>query len=882
MSKLTKFLKAHYKTKKDTELPSTHTRIANAENNIKGGNYCIRDDDLDTFYDLVYDEVITGGVMEYLTESQNSTCGAVYIDLDFHYSTEIITRQHSQDWVEDFVSAYLKTVAKYYVLKGPITTYVSQRDGVNRLSDKTKDGIHILFDFAMDRRIQQAVRTDFLKTQVELWKELPLINTPDKVFDEGINKGTTNLTVYGCRKPLHEPYKLVRIANFELDPTDNEFMILDEEIEMTRELFDQLSVQTTFRCSFHTTELGYDILNPVEKLERENDKKLYVNVNTGNEEKNTPENLKKLFECFTIERLDNYETWSKIAWATYNSLGQEGKQILIDANERIPSRNTVGEKIKVEDFYDKITEKKDGLTWGSLHYWARDDNPELYSKYFPKIVHAGDIIYLFKECSKYGNSVDIAKYFVEKYKGEFKCSDIKNRIYYRFTNSLWVKDEGGSSIRLYLSNECVKPFQERMAVIEKYLKMGELSEESFKKFLEEKKNILKCINMLSNSGSLDSILKDITDRILDTSFESIMNKAHYILPIKNGKKIDIRTLDITDRTIDDIFNYECNIEWSEDPLTQEQIEECDKYFGDLFRGRMDTAQVVLDLIKSSLTGKPLRHIIFPYGSGRNGKSVLLNLLRACFTSGVKVISKDVLLKKMGGSISTELEKLDKCRIGYTTELKEEDKLNEQNIKAISGGDEMDVRPLFKTNCEIKPTCTLWAITNELPTFKVEQAILDRLIIIPFKNRFDVVADFEEKIIEKRSIFFRYILQKGNIHANFEGRLTDEMMTAKQEYTDENKDTNLEDFISSNYERTSGKKVLRDDFINQFNMWFRTTYPNSKLPDRSTTKFVRDMTAIGIQNKKSNGKLYFLDLEVRLYDPNQPTGEDDMTDDENSV
>jgi len=388
--------------------------------------------------------------------------------------------------------------------------------------------------------------------------------------------------------------------------------------------------------------------------------------------------------------------------------------------------------------------------------------------------------------------------------------------------------------------------------------------------------------MLSNSGSLDSILKDITDRILDTAFESIMNKALYILPIKGGKKIDIRTLEITERKIDDIFNYECNIEWSDNDLSQEQIEQCDKYFGDLFRGRMDTVQVVLDLIKSSLTGKPLRHIIFPYGSGRNGKSVLLNLLRACFTSGVKVISKDVLLKKMGGSISTELEKLDKCRIGYTTELKEEDKLNEQNIKAISGNDEMDVRPLFKTNCEIKPTCTLWAITNELPTFKVEQAILDRLIIIPFKNRFDVVADFEEKIIKDRSIFFRYILKKGNIYANFEGRLTDEMMSAKQEYTDENKDTNLEDFISSNYERTSGKNVLRDDFINQFNMWYRATYPNSRLPDRSTTKFVRDMTAIGIKNKKSNGKLYFLDLEVRLYDPNQPTGEDDITDDENSV
>ena len=876
---LADFLKSHYKTKKDTNLISTHTRIPNEEYKIKGGNYCIIDD-LDTFYQLVYKKVIIENKPEYFTEAQCSTIGAVYIDLDFHYSTEIIDRQHNHEWTEEFIDLYLKTVAKYYNIKGVITANIMQRDGVNRLQDKTKDGIHILFSFSMDRKVQQVVRDDFLKNQTELFKQLPLINTPSGVFDEGINKGTTNLTVFGCRKPLHEPYKLVRISNWELCPDDNEFMITYGDITMTQELYNTLSVQMTFSPVFEPTELSVDILNPVEKYEKELIRKQYLDA-TG-EEKNNTENLEKLFKCFTDKRIDEYDSWTKLAWATYNALGKEGKSVLLKASARLPNRNTLDEKMKAEEFYDNITYKDDGVSWGSLHRWAKEDNEKLYTELFPKIVKnlKTDIIQqLFKEASTTSNSVDIAKYFIELYGGNFKCVDIKNKTYYNFVDKLWVQDVGGSSIRLLLSNECVKSFNKRMKEINAMFAMGDLSDSTRKRLTDEKIPLLKCINMLSNSGTLDGILKDITDRILDKDFETSLNKALYTLPMKGGKKIDMRTLAVEERTIEDRFTYECDVDWIQ-KLSKEQTDNCDKYFSDLFRGRVDTAQVVLDLIKSSLTGKPLRNIIFPYGSGRNGKSVLLNLIRACFTSSVRVISKDVILKKIGSSITTELEKLDKCRIGFTTELKEEDKMNEGNIKAISGGDEIDVRPLFKTNTEIKPTCTLWAITNELPNFKVEQAILDRLIIIPFKARFEVDADFEEKIIKERDMFFSYILQKGRIFCNFEDKLTDEMKTAVAEYADDHKDTSLKDFIESRFDKTENEqdKILRDDFIQQYSIWFRNTYPDRKLVNRSTTKFCRDMTTIDIINKKSNSKTYFVGLKQRHY---QPSSDEPLTDDENS-
>jgi phage/plasmid-associated DNA primase len=90
-----------------------------------------------------------------------------------------------------------------------------------------------------------------------------------------------------------------------------------------------------------------------------------------------------------------------------------------------------------------------------------------------------------------------------------------------------------------------------------------------------------------------------------------------------------------------------------------------------------------------------------------------------------------------------MEKLGKCRLGYTTEFKEEDELNETNLKAITGKDFMNVRGIQRTDESLETTSNLAIITNELPSFKVEQAILcDRLIVIPFNAQFPVVDNLK--------------------------------------------------------------------------------------------------------------------------------------------
>jgi hypothetical protein len=139
---LNHFLKEH-KSKDKAKI--THTRIPDKENKIYGGSFTIEGDDEAKFYDLVYREVVDGSKLEYLTEVQLKN-DVAYLDVDFRYLPEVTTRQHNDDWIENVVAEYTEALKSFLVFDDtPFRVYVCHKDGVNRTSDKTKDGIHIIF-----------------------------------------------------------------------------------------------------------------------------------------------------------------------------------------------------------------------------------------------------------------------------------------------------------------------------------------------------------------------------------------------------------------------------------------------------------------------------------------------------------------------------------------------------------------------------------------------------------------------------------------------------------------------------------------------------------------------------------------------------------------
>jgi putative DNA primase/helicase len=150
-----------------------------------------------------------------------------------------------------------------------------------------------------------------------------------------------------------------------------------------------------------------------------------------------------------------------------------------------------------------------------------------------------------------------------------------------------------------------------------------------------------------------------------------------------------------------------------------------------------------------------------WGNGSNGKSVLLNILNKMLDKAYKPVSKNVILNMAyGKSAGPELIDIKDSRLVTFSETGQDDELNAEIIKTISGGDAITARGLYKEPITFKLQCKLLICTNNKPKFNGNDfAMTRRLKFIPFEasfvdkpnpnnnKQFKINKDLEKTIIE---------------------------------------------------------------------------------------------------------------------------------------
>lgn len=383
------FLRNRSIKKDDKETKPTHTRIGDKLLSIYGGSYFIPPEKEKLFYQLYYDKTIHGNHFEYLTEKQLPN-GKFYVDLDFRYCyDDVSTRKHSKEFITSFVGYTCDIAKEFLEFDKPFSVYVMEKDEVNMLEDKsmTKDGIHVLFDFEIDAKIASIIR----KKMIDVFKnedvfELPLLNSWESVFDEGITKRTTNVQLFGSQKPSHDAYKLTYIFDMELDHCDNEFMMVEQHDKtMTMDLFLRLCVRQP------ATKFTY---KPLANTMIETDKKptnTITNVSTtvGNAVANDLNSeicmwFKKGLEYNIFDKMIKKcdgdlgrQVWFRLAFLLKDDVGLLGEDIFVELSK---SHNKFDED-KVRDVYKKLNEypKPDKpLTVATLKKLFKEVDNEIY------------------------------------------------------------------------------------------------------------------------------------------------------------------------------------------------------------------------------------------------------------------------------------------------------------------------------------------------------------------------------------------------------------------------------------------------------------------------------------------------------------------------
>jgi P4 family phage/plasmid primase-like protien len=871
MNSFSQFLNEHRIPSGDKSKPSTHTRIGDKELNIYGGNYHIPDSDMEEFNKLYYDYVIVNGNKEYLTERQLTDNGTFVVDLDFRYSHDISNRQHTPETIQNILCDYASELNKYFQFNNgdSFEVYVMEKPNVNRLADGslTKDGIHLMFNLSVPYDIQMKIRESIIQLATDS-ADLPLINSFDSVFDDGITSGKTNWNLYGSRKPDNEAYEITQSFNFVYDKGSFEF----HDFIFDKKDFHKISVRNK-NPSFSLTKEGEKVF----KAKETQFKPISSSPSpTGIADMYNKVNMSDIDYLLNICIQDNmcshgkHKEWVIIGTALKNELGDEAVIPFVNWTNAFGTENKKNEafiKITKEIKREKDTKNKKSVKIGTIHYWAKQYNSVKYIERFgnkAEMVLDNDI----ETAIETGTDYAFATYFKTNWGNDFKCIDIKAREYYAFNkNQLWEQFKDGSKIREVISNEMTKKFNDYNLSIQKYMNTTQGLNEEDTVYLQKKIKLVGEIAIkFGKTTDKDHIVRELSDKIKDVEFEKKLNRLEYVLPIKDGKVINLQTLKTEDRTINDNFSYECNANYIE--LTEEEETDIDKYLNELFCNNQETKKCVVNIIKSIFIGKPLRYIYFWTGSGSNGKSLFLKLLNCIFGKFMDTIDTNVILdKKITSALTTQFKKLDRCRVGYVTELKETDKLNEVIIKKITGGDAIDFRGLFKDNETINPTCNLMVVTNEMPNFDVEKAIVNRLIIVPFNNTFEVDMSFETKMMGKLDQLFSYIMKKGVICDKFE--LSQEMLYSKNNYVENNvKEDELECFIKEFIIVGETEKDCDNKPVYIKNTAFYEKFVSNNPKSRLTkNKITKEIKKFKIESKESNGSTTYRNCRWRTDDDN---------------
>lgn len=159
------------------------------------------------------------------------------------------------------------------------------------------------------------------------------------------------------------------------------------------------------------------------------------------------------------------------------------------------------------------------------------------------------------------------------------------------------------------------------------------------------------------------------------------------------------------------------------------------FLNDIFAGDKDLIRYIQKAVGYSLTGSTAEQCaFFLYGTGRNGKSTFIDVIRDVFGDYAANIQPETIMVKSSQSnaINSDIARLKGARLVTSVEPNEGVRLNEGLLKQLTGDDTVTARKLYSEEFEFKPEFKLWMATNHKPIIRgTDTGIWRRIHMIPF-------------------------------------------------------------------------------------------------------------------------------------------------------
>ena len=879
-------------TSAENNINHTHTRIPSKKGDNKliiyPGSYIIPNEYKQEFYNLYYDHIFVKKKKEYLTEKQNTDNCPLLVDVDLKYSYDVDTRKHTKENVLDMIILYLEELKDCFLFQEnkPFDIFIFEKPNVNRLEDKTltKDGIHMMICFHVDHIMQLILRDKIINKIEEIW-ELPIINSWNSVFDEGISTGKTNWQLFGSRKPENDAYELTYHFVASFDKTDGEFMMDERNVDefvMKNNLY-KLTAQNTAIPKF---EINPKILNLYNKqLELKNNKikktpsktKVNLIVDKDNSEEDDGESevislneitnkeilekaVDKMLKRLKANEYDIKEThlYTQILPAKYYEPGSHllNRQVafaLKHTDERL-FLSWIMLRSKASDFdYGTIpslyndwkryfNNGRTGVTRKSIMYWAKQDAFEEYEK-----VLENTLDFYIEETMETQNEFDIAQVVYHRYKDKYVCvSYDKKGVWFIFKNHRWEPDKG-LSLRLALSKDIHNLYSLKRTNLENEYHHFDQGDDRAENIKKKMKSLSDVMQKLKRTNDKNNIMREAMELFYDKEFIRNMDTNKYLLCFNNGV-VDFKNKEFRQGYPQDYITKTTKIDYLPfDPILNEgTIKQINEFMNKLFPIE-ELNKYMWNHLASCLIGTNLNQTFNVYhGSGSNGKSMLADLMTLTLGDYKGTVPITLVTEKRNaiGGTSSEVIQLKGIRYAVMQEPSKGVKLNEGIMKELTGGDPIQGRALYCESETFEPQFKLVVCTNNL--FDIESnddGTWRRIRKCDFVSKF--IDDDEphtdetsyifskDKTLKEKLPLFAPVFASMLIKIAFEtdGNVPDceYVLNASNKYR--NGQDHIAAFVKENIIRTDDNKdrIRKQELANHFKFWFAQEQGNKKMP-----------------------------------------------------
>jgi putative DNA primase/helicase len=222
------------------------------------------------------------------------------------------------------------------------------------------------------------------------------------------------------------------------------------------------------------------------------------------------------------------------------------------------------------------------------------------------------------------------------------------------------------------------------------------------------------------------------------------NADPFLLAVGNGV-IDLRPGNLRPGRPEDRISFHSDINYDPAATCPRWL----RFLEEIFDGNGELIDFIFRIAGYSISGDTREQVIFVnYGSGSNGKGILLNTLRRVLGDYGHNMPFSTLEQQDRGGIPNDLAALVGRRFVTASETNQSARLNEARVKALTGCDPITARFLHGEWFTFQPVAKFWLAVNHRPRISDDSfGFWRRVRIIPFLRQFSG-ADADLRLDDK--------------------------------------------------------------------------------------------------------------------------------------